>query len=60
VALVDGNKTQLAILKALARRHKVRLTIVVDIMHVAEYLWDASLAFQPEASKQREEWVSAL
>lgn len=58
VALVDGNKTQLTILKALARKHKVRLTIVVDIMHVAEYLWDASLAFHPEASKQREEWVT--
>jgi hypothetical protein len=58
VALVDGNKTQLAILKALARKHKVRLTIVLDIMHVAEYLWDASLAFHPEASKQREEWVT--
>ncbi|MGH9365519.1 MAG: ISKra4 family transposase, partial [Thermoanaerobaculia bacterium] len=58
VALVDGNKPQLAILKAEARKHKVRLTIVVDIMHVAEYLWGASLAFHAEASKQREEWVS--
>jgi len=58
VALVDGNKTQLAILKARARQHKIRLTIVVDIMHVAEYLWSASLAFHSEASKEREEWVS--
>lgn len=58
VALVDGNKKQLAILKALARKDKVRLTIVVDIMHVAEYIWDASLAFHGEASKEREEWVS--
>ena len=58
VALVDGNKPQLAILKALARKHKVRLTIVLDVMHVAEYLWDASLVFHPETSKQREEWVS--
>jgi hypothetical protein len=58
VALVDGNKKQLAILKALARTDTVRLTIVVDIMHVAEYIWDASLAFHGEASKEREEWVS--
>jgi hypothetical protein len=58
VALVDGNKPQLAILKTLARKHKVRLTIVLDIMHVAEYLWDASLAFHPETSKRREQWVS--
>jgi len=58
VALVDGNKPQLAILKRLARRYKTRLTIVLDIMHVADYLWDASLAFHDEASAGREEWVS--
>jgi len=58
VALVDGNKTQLAILEDLARKYKVRLTIILDIMHVAEYLWGASLAFYCEASKQREAWVA--
>lgn len=58
VALVDGNKPQLEILKRLARRYKTRLTIVLDIMHVAEYLWSASLAFHDEASAEREEWVS--
>ena len=58
VALVDGNKTQLEILEDLAGLHGVALTIIVDIMHVAEYLWDASLAFHAEDSKQREEWVS--
>lgn len=58
VALVDGNKPQLAILADLAELHGVDLTVVVDIMHVAEYLWDASLAFHAEASKAREDWVS--
>ena len=58
VALVDGNKPQLDILKRLSRRYKTRLTIVLDIMHVAEYLWSASLAFQDEASAEREAWVS--
>jgi hypothetical protein len=58
VALVDGNRPQLDILKRLARRYKTRLTIVLDIMHVAEYLWSASLAFHDEASAEREEWVS--
>jgi len=57
-ALVDGNKPQLTILAKLARKYRVRLTRVVDIMHVAEYLWDASLAFHPEASPPREAWVS--
>jgi hypothetical protein len=58
IALVDGNKPQLDILKRLSRRYKTRLTIVLDIMHVAGYLWSASLAFNDEASAEREEWVS--
>jgi hypothetical protein len=58
VALVDGNKPQLDILKRVARRHQIRLTIVLDIMHVANYLWSAALAFHEEASSGREQWVS--
>lgn len=58
VALVDGNKTQIEILEDLAGLHGVDLTIILDIMHVAEYLWDASLAFHAEASRTREQWVS--
>jgi hypothetical protein len=57
VGLVDGNPTQLELLEALARKHDIALTIVLDVMHVAEYLWDASLAFHEEASEQREQWV---
>jgi hypothetical protein len=41
-----------------ARRHQIRLTIVLDIMHVANYLWSAALAFHEEASAGREQWVS--
>ena len=41
VALVDGNATQLELLEALARKHQVQLTIVLDVIHVSEYLWSA-------------------
>ena len=58
VGLVDGNDTQLTLLEALSRKHKVELTIVLDVIHVSEYLWSASLAFHEEASPQREQWVS--
>ena len=57
VALVDGNNHQLALLRREARRRKVDLTIVVDIIHVSEYLWSASLCFHTEADPQREAWV---
>ena len=57
VGLVDGNQTQLDLLKKLARQHQVKLTVVLDVIHVAEYLWSASTAFHEEASPQREQWV---
>jgi hypothetical protein len=58
VGLVDGNALQLALLETLSKKHKVKLTIVMDIIHVSEYLWDASTAFHDEGNPQREEWVA--
>lgn len=57
VALVDGNRTQLEILQELAERHRVELTIVLDFIHVCEYVWKASLSFYDETKPAREVWV---
>lgn len=57
VALVDGNNTQLDILTRLARKRRIKLTIVVDVIHVCEYLWSASLCFHAEDAPEREAWV---
>lgn len=58
VGLVDGNAHQLKLLNKLSYKHQVDITVVMDIMHVTEYLWDASTVFYDEASKKREQWVS--
>lgn len=58
VALVDGNKTQLRLLRQLAQKHNTKLTIVLDIIHVIEYLWKAAFVFHSPTSKQAEDWVS--
>ncbi|PAX59965.1 ISKra4 family transposase [Brunnivagina elsteri] len=57
-ALVDGNKQQLSLLKKFALQHNLNLTIVLDIIHVIEYLWKAAFAFYSDTSKQAEIWVS--
>ena len=57
VALVDGNATQLKILHKLAGRHRVEPTIVLDFIHVCEYVWKASLSFYKETELAREVWV---
>ena len=56
VAVVDGNKTQLTILKQLAEHYGVQLTIVLDIFHVLEYLWKAGHALAAEGSAELEQW----
>ncbi len=58
IALVDGNKTQLDLLKQYAQKHSLQLTIILDLMHVLSYLWKAAHAFFPSGSKESEEWVA--
>jgi hypothetical protein len=57
VALVDGNCHQIDRIKteAAARNHDV--TIVIDFIHVLEYLWSAAWSFFPEGDPQAERWV---
>lgn len=58
VALSDGNTDQLRLLKKLSAAHGVQLTIVLDLIHVAEYLWNATTVFNREGSPEAEAWVS--
>ena len=57
VAVVDGNETQLKILTELAAHHEVKLTIVLDIFHVLEYLWKAGHGLAAAGSAELEQWV---
>jgi hypothetical protein len=58
VALSDGNKTQLKELRRAAREFGVKLVVVVDMIHVLEYLWKATTAFNKEGTPEAERWVS--
>jgi hypothetical protein len=58
VALVDGNKAQLELLNNFARQHSIHLTIILDIIHVIEYLWKAAFTFHSPTSKEAENWVN--
>lgn len=59
VGIVDGNKTQLKILESKAKQFNVELTIVLDLIHVVEYLWKAAWCFHLEGDKGAQEWVSS-
>ena len=57
VVLVDGAEVQLNLVEEIASVYEVEITVIVDIIHVAEYVWKASLAFCEEGDPQRECWV---
>ena len=50
VALVDGAETQLALVEEITAMHDVEVTVVIDIIHVAEYVWKAAHVFHREGS----------
>jgi len=58
VALVDGNNHQIDRIKAEARKRKVKIPIVVDFIHVLEYLWSGCWCFFAEGDPAAERWVS--
>lgn len=57
VALVDGNTHQINRIRAEARTRGAQVTIVVDFIHVIEYLWKAAWVFFTEGDRQVETWV---
>ena len=58
IALVDGNKTQIDVLKKHAKKNGIELTIILDIIHVIEYLWDAAAALNQPSTPEAEQWVT--
>jgi len=45
IALVDGNKHQIERIQSEARKRGVEVAIVVDFVHVMEYVWKAAWSF---------------
>jgi hypothetical protein len=57
VYLADGNKDQLRIARETASWYGVELVIVVDFIHVLEYLWKAAWCFHDKDNPDVEAWV---
>lgn len=57
VALVDGNETQLGLLLCAAETYGVELVVILDLIHVLEYLWKAARALRGADEAAAETWV---
>ena len=56
--LIDGNNAQIEAVTAEAARRGVTVTIVIDFIHVLEYLWKAAWSFFDKGEPAAEEWVA--
>jgi hypothetical protein len=59
VMLVDGQEFQMKEIHAAAKEYSVSVTVVLDIIHVIEYLWKAARLFFQETNQECEHWVHA-
>jgi hypothetical protein len=57
VVLVDGNDDQIRMVRKVAKELGVEITLVLDLVHVLEYLWKAAYCFEAPGSKKAEQWV---
>jgi hypothetical protein len=57
VVLVDGNNHQIDLIRAQARSRRVLVSIVIDFIHVLEYIWAAAWSFYNEGDPAAQTWV---
>lgn len=57
VVVVDGGEQQLHHILDMVETYQANITLVLDLIHVLEYLWKAAYCFHPVGSSQAEEWV---
>jgi hypothetical protein len=59
IALVDGDIYQLGLIQAQAAARGITVAVVIDFIHVLEYLWKAAWCFHPPRDPAMEDWVTA-
>ncbi|WP_435849776.1 ISKra4 family transposase [Streptomyces scabiei] len=58
VVLVDGAVHQLELIQQEAARRGAAINIVIDLVHVLEYVWSAAWCFHDSSDPQVEDWVA--
>jgi len=59
VVLVDGAEHQLGLIRAEAARCGVTIHVIIDIIHVLEYIWGAAWSLHAPGDPAAEDWVAA-
>jgi Uncharacterised protein family (UPF0236) len=57
VGLVDGDESQLDTMEQVAEKFGVTITIILDVIHVLQRIWNAGKCFCEERSEALAKWV---
>jgi hypothetical protein len=57
VVVVDGNETQMDLIAREAKRLGIMPTLILDFLHVAQYVWKAGHALLGRGTEEVAEWV---
>jgi hypothetical protein len=57
-AAVDGDRHQIELTQAEAARREAEIRLVIDLVHVLEYLWAAAWCFHTAGDPAAEDWVA--
>jgi hypothetical protein len=58
VVLIDGLPHQIRLIKKVMKRLAIKATIVMDFIHVLEYLWKAAWCFFDKGDEAVEQWIA--
>lgn len=58
VVVIDGQPAQRKMIEKIAKQLMVKITIVMDFIHVLEYLWKAAWCFFDKGDEAVEVWIS--
>ena len=58
VVLADGDRHQIELIEAEAAHRKAEVHLVLDLVHVLEYLWGAAWCFHARDDPAAEDWVA--
>ena len=57
VVLVDGHPHQIKLINRVMKKHNINATIVMDFIHILEYLWKAAWCFYKKGDIKVEKWI---
>jgi len=58
VILIDGLPHQIKLIKKVMKRLNIKASIVMDFIHVLEYLWKAAWCFFDKGDEAVEQWIA--